>query len=259
MPRNRCYIFNNTLGWSMAIMTKKIELGLFLLGLGGIFIIIGIVLFSSGSFREAYSEKLDAPDVPEEVVLEQQTFSIKRLLVSQEGECGFIEIKRNGQALDYACDDTRIENRDLLSNERIARLFGSLTKEKFLELEDVYYAPGIENDITITLETNFGTKEITISSSNKDAPALTEELEEIIEVIEEVEEELEEPDPSPPPTPEPTPTPSPGSTPNPSSTPNPTPTPTASPDLSATPEPFRCDMLNNQNVTVSNIRCLDGI
>lgn len=188
-----------------------------------------------------------------------QTFTVKRIAVEYEGSCETLDIKINGEAKQVECDDTYIENRKLLSNETIEKLFGSLTKESFLALEDKYYAPNLSLSLQLTIETNFGTKTITISNTDNTAPEITEELEDIVEEIEEVEEEINQPDPSPPPSIPPTPIPtlSPGATPTPAGSPTPTPISTPTPEPGATPEPFRCDMLDQQDVTVSNIRCLE--
>jgi len=224
----------------------------------GVFVLM-IVLFRSADFGS--SSKSTNPNLLKENSLgnNEQSFVIRKISVDFSNNCETLEIKINGEAKQIECDDTYIENRTLLSNETIQNLFSTLSKEDFLELFGKYYVPGLQNDLTLTIETSFGTKTVVLSGSDNNAPEVTDELEEIIEVIEEIEEDLDEPDPSAPPSIPPTPTPAPGSTPTPGPTslPGTSPTPTPVPDPGSTPEPFRCDMLDQTGVTVSNIRCLD--
>lgn len=240
----------------MTILHRNSNLLFIVLGLIAIFATIIVFVLFSQAFGRNYSQHLATPDVPAEVELDQQTFSVRKINLRVEGLCGSVEILRNGQANKLDCLN-RYENRVLLSNDRLSSLFGNLSREGFENLASKYYLPDLEADLIITIETNYGTKTVVISSNDPAAPPIDDDIGDIIDIIEDIEEELEVPPPTPPNTPLPTPTPSFNPTPPPTSGPSPTPSPTppgATPDPV---EPFSCNMLEQQGVTVSNIRCIE--
>lgn len=243
----------------MSLLQRHTNFLYIVLGLSVLFAIILAIVLLSQSFGQSYSQQLASPDIPQQTELNTQTFGVRRIRLQTEGDCGEIEISRNGQASKLGCD-TRLENRIFLSNENLQRLFGNLTKDEFDQLQELYYLPGLAQNLTITIETNYGTKTVTVSGSDTSAPILDESLEDIIDIIEDVEEDLETPSPTPPPTPIPTPTPSgyiPPS-PTPGTTPTPTPTPSPGGGSQEAQDPFDCEMLEQKGVTVSNIRCLEA-
>lgn len=226
------------------------------IGLSVLFTIVIVVVLVTQSLGSNYSQLISTPDVPRQQLLDQQTFSVRRINLKVEGICGAVDILRSGRATKIGCD-TRIDNSIILSNEKLQQLFGNLTKEEFDQLEEKYFVSGLDRTITLEIQTNFGTKTVTLSGSDTGAPPAPGGLDDIVEIIEEVEEELNNPTPTPPtlPSTTPTPTPPPGQTPTPTPSGTPTPTPPG-----ATPEPavpFSCSMLERLGVTVSNIRCLD--
>jgi len=208
----------------------------------------------SKSFSTKFQQQNKAEVKIDQVNLETQTFTIKHIVVKNLESCETYDFQKNGSVTQTNCNNI-IETRDILSNQTIQRLLTQLTRQDFDNLKETYYSPDI--NIVITIETNFGTKTITISN-NGETP-IDEILEDLISDLEEVIEDISDPPISPPPAGSPTPTPfslpSPTPTP-PGSTPIPTPTPSPTP-IGATPEPFNCSMLDQQGVTVSNIRCLE--
>lgn len=219
--------------------------------------VLGIVyLLISRTFQTRFQQQSGAETSVRQIGLNQQTFTVKKITIKDELACQTLTVERNGSATQTNCDN-QIEARDILSNEIVQKFLNTLTQEEFDTLETDYYSPDL--DLTITIETNYGTKTITINSQGS-AP-IDDNIQEIIEGSDDIEEEITQPPTSPPPSANPTPSPTPppiggGPTPTPGPGASPTPTPTPLPP-GATPEPFRCDMLGNLDVTVSNIRCLE--
>lgn len=226
-----------------------------IIGLSFLFAIILAIVLYTQAFGQSYSRQLIQPDLPRQQEATRPTFSVRRINLQVEGLCGAVEVLRNGQATRIGCND-RAQNRIFLSNERLRQLFGNLTQEEFEALQGRYFLEGLEEDLILTIETNYGTKTITLTGSDSSAPSAPDVIGDIIDEFEDIDEELDLPPATPPPAPSPTPTP-PGGGPTPP--PNPTPTPTPLPP-GATPEPedpFDCSMIDQFGVTVSNIRCLE--
>ncbi len=163
-------------------------------------------------------------------------------------------MSHNGTFRRYECTTLKTIESGTLGIEGIAHLF-DISLEDFENL-GTYYESG-DSPYTIVIETNVGTKTITVVSGSGSAPSVIEDL---IEKIEDQEEELFV-----------TPTPGastvPTSTPTPTSTPSPTPTPTSQSTATPTPTPFgetveefSCSMLPvyGRAIIVSNIVCLPG-
>lgn len=229
------------------------------IGIVFILFVLIIVNQTGKKISQSYFSKAPQPVKINDSETGTQTFTIKKISLQAEGSCQTLELTRNGEAKKIDCDDTYLDNRLFLTNDQIAKLFGKLTKEEFNNLSTKYFLEGLDKDLIITIETNFGTKEITLSSNDPEAPSVPDSLEEIVDETTDIEEEINNPTPSPTPGNNPTPTPGTSPTPISSALPSPTPasTPSPSTDPGATPEPFRCDMLDQQGVTVSNIRCLE--
>lgn len=226
-----------------------------LLGVG---VVVGLVIVLIQRFLISQNQGLVSSNNPltQLTGVREQTFVVRKITVRREGDCGQTELYINGEAIDEECI-TGARNRIILSNQKVSELFGRLDASSFTDLENLYYLPGLEQDITLVLETSYGTKVVTVSGDNDQATPVDPDLEDLIDDIEDVEEELDLPDPTP--TPEPTPSPSPGTspTPGPSASPTPQPSPTPTPEPLDPEEPFDCSQIDQTGVTVSNIRCLD--
>lgn len=222
--------------------------------------VIGVIVYVSSQVGENYTLQLVQPPPAKESQINTHEFAVQNIRVKRGANCGYTEIKKNGEARSVDCFGVASDV-DILSNETLANLFGTLDKDDFEQLSSVYYLPGISEDIELYIVTNYGSKTIIISGNNTSAPILDGPLADLVDEIDDIEDDLDDPEPTPvvsiPPTPTlpgftPTPTPIGGGP-----TPTPSPTPTLAPG--ATPEPFSCEMLEQNGVTVSNIRCVDEI
>lgn len=210
---------------------------------------IAVVLIGIGN---KYAQRITVNQTPRQVLPGQQSFAVNRVRISNLDTGDSVEVFSSGLATKTENQKNTIKARKFFTNEDLATLFNTLTLQEFQNLLQHYY--GANRNLVIIIETTFGTKTIIINQEGNNPPP-PGPIETIIEETEEIEDKLDDPTPTPPPLPPPTPTPA-GATPAPTPTgfyqPDPSPTP-----LNASPVPFSCDMLDRQNVTVSNIRCID--
>jgi hypothetical protein len=234
-------------------MAPKIHLGskaVYAAGIIVLIVVFVIFILNSQIFADRYAQQRNLQESTKNYELNAQTFAVRRIEIKDLDNCQTLEYLSNGYANKFDCDNV-LEAKKLFSNQTILTLLNTLTLEEFEKLVSDYFSQDL--NLVITIETSHGTKTITINPEG--STPLPAPIEEIIDTSDELEEELDEPAVSPPPTPGPTPPP----TPTPSLPPGATPTPTATPSPGPVDpaDPFSCDMLDQQGVTVSNIRCLD--
>lgn len=222
-----------------------------LIGLGLTFAIVVLVLIRNQLITRPNNETTSTNAPVTQVSTGSHTFDVKRITMVDNAGCFSLTFDKNGQVAKVTCD-LSMESRAILSNQEIQSLLQKLSQAEFNELLPEYFSENL--NITLIIETNYGTKEVVIS--DKGTVPIDGVIEEIIEDIEEIEDTLETPRPSSLPTTPPSPTPNPQVSPTPSIGPNSTPTPIPTP-ITGSPEPFTCADLERQGVTVSNIRCID--
>jgi hypothetical protein len=222
-----------------------IVIGLVAFGIVGV-ILIGVMM----SIGKNYAKRITINETPHEIQLNKQTFAINRVTVNDLDAGTSLDITRSGITTKTDTKTNILKAKKLLSNAQLAHLFATLTLEEFQALLSNYYS-GSQN-IIIIIETTFGTKTIIINGSGDNPPPPP--IDDIIDDTNDIDDQLNDPTPTAPPLPERTPTPPPA--------PDATPLPTTPPLIPTSPTPipsaipFSCDMLNKQNVTVSNIRCV---
>jgi hypothetical protein len=221
-----------------------------LLGLAGIFIVIIVVVIAAQVFGKKYQNEININTTPRELLPNSQTFDVKQIRLVDNTGCSSLIFNKNGEVSRVSCENV-LENKVVVSNDEIQKLLRLINHGNFDQLTQHYYSDHL--NITLIIETNYGTKEIHIDSSG-DTP-LPGDVGDIIDTAGDVGEQLNNPTPPPPPSTPPTPTPGPGSTPVPTPSPIPSGKPTPTP-IPASPEPFDCSQITQKNVTISGIRCL---
>ncbi len=217
--------------------------------------LIGVIGYIAQRFGTVYQERVTI-EAQRQRGEEARRLSINKITLRKQKEGGdeCIEIGHNGAVLRRNCTTSEILERGYLGSDQINELFGNLTLEDFDQLQGSY--AGLSG-YQIIIETNQGTKTITLGDGGGEVP---QALQDLLDDLLTTEETAFVPTPPPvvaTPTPLPTTTP-PAPTPTPPAG-GPTPKPTATPlPPGVTPEPFSCDMLDpySRPINVSNTVCL---
>jgi len=235
--------------------SQKNLLPLGLVAFIGLIIFIAVFSLIAYTFSKVYTSQTNVATIPRQQELNKQTFSIRRVTIKNKSDNCTLEFLKSGVVTKRCDDGISIEARKIFSNQKIADFFENLSQQEFENLLTDYFDSQL--DLEITIETNYGIKVISINSFSTNEQS--QSIQDLIDQSQQIEQEVDQPISSPPPPPSPSPSPSttPLAPPSPSPT-SPSPSPSPSP-LTQTggPEPFNCSLINNTNVTVSQIRCLN--
>ncbi len=140
-----------------SLLAKLLKNPQLLLGLGvtlivATLIVFALLLISPGNQA---NPRVDlAESAPRQLETIPQAFAVQKITIRKDGQT--IEILSNGVVTRSSLDLSKIQDRKLVSSNKILSLFGSLTLEEFLALATQYFSA--TQNLTIVIETTYGTK-----------------------------------------------------------------------------------------------------